>query len=86
MPALAIYAAPIDLGPWVHERKDPAVRAAAAAFIAKQVDLTEKQSKAFEDGLPSLRVVRLENANHYVFLSNEGDVLREMPSFLNILK
>jgi hypothetical protein len=86
VPALAIYAAPIDLGPWVHESEDPAVRAAAAAFIAKQVDLTEKQSKAFQDGVLSLRAVRLKNANHYVFLSNEADVLREMRSFLSMLK
>ena len=83
---LAIYAVPPDLGPWVHESEDPTVRAAAAAFSAKQLALTEKQIKAFEDGVPSARVVRLENANHYAFLSNEADVLREMRSFLRTLK
>jgi non-heme chloroperoxidase len=30
-------------------------------------------------------VVRLANANHYVFKSNEADVLREMNAFLATL-
>jgi non-heme chloroperoxidase len=36
--------------------------------------------------LPSARVVRLPGANHYVFLSNEADVLREMRAFLSRLQ
>jgi non-heme chloroperoxidase len=39
----------------------------------------------FERGVPSARVVRLQNANHYVFQSNEADVLREMNAFLATL-
>jgi len=39
------------------------------------------QAKAIETGVPSARVVRLPHANHYVFLSNEADVLREMLDF-----
>jgi len=31
---------------------------------------------------PNARVVRLPNANHYVFFSNEADVLREMNAFI----
>jgi hypothetical protein len=40
------------------------------------------QAKAFETGLPSARVVRLYDASHYVFRSNEADVLREMEAFI----
>jgi hypothetical protein len=40
------------------------------------------QATAFEKGLPTARVVRIAHANHYVFQSNEADVLREMNSFL----
>jgi alpha-beta hydrolase superfamily lysophospholipase len=43
------------------------------------------QAKAFETGLPSARVVRLPHANHYVFRSNEADVLREMNAFIGSL-
>jgi hypothetical protein len=45
-----------------------------------------KQAKAFEDGVPSARVVRLAQAYHIVFLSNEADVLREMRAFFATLK
>ena len=31
------------------------------------------------------RIVRLPDANHYVFLSNEADVLREMNAFIDQL-
>ncbi len=58
---------------------DPAVR---AAFEARDEASTGAQAKAFESGVPSARVVRLPHANHYVFLSNEADVLREMNAFL----
>ena len=80
VPILAIYALPHDLGPQFKE--DAAARAAAEALdIAK----TGAQAKAFETGLPSARVVRLPRANHYVFLSNEADVLREMNAFIGSL-
>jgi len=35
--------------------------------------------------VPSAHVVRIPNANHYVFLSNEADVLREMNAFIATL-
>jgi len=44
--------------------------------------IAEAQAKAFENGVPSARVVRLPYANHDVFMSNEADVLREMRAFL----
>jgi len=48
--------------------------------------LTETQIKEFEKGVPTARVVRLRGANHYVYLSNEADVLREMRAFLHGLR
>jgi pimeloyl-ACP methyl ester carboxylesterase len=41
-----------------------------------------EHAKAFEKGLPKAHVVYLPNADHYVFNSNEADVLREMNAFL----
>ena len=55
---------------------------AAKACSATLDALTEKQAKAFEDGVPTARVIRLRGAHHYVYLSNEADVLREMRAFL----
>ena len=71
-PALAIYASPractgFCVGP---QEK------AANAFVTAQAD-------AFEAGTPSARVVRIAGAQHYVFLSNEADVIREMNAFMD---
>jgi pimeloyl-ACP methyl ester carboxylesterase len=74
VPILAIYALP-------HERgiTDPAKRAEADA---RDLAFQGAMAKAFEKGLPSARVVWLAHADHYVFRSNEADVLREMNSFI----
>ena len=79
VPILAIYALPHD---FVHVGGDPAVRAALAA---RDTVATDAQAKAFEKGIPSARVVRLPYADHYVFRSNEAEVLREMNSFIATL-
>lgn len=80
VPVLAIYAVPHATG---QPFKDDAARAAADA---KDEATTGAQAKAFETGVPSSRVVRLPHANHYVFLTNEADVLREMNAFLSNLR
>jgi pimeloyl-ACP methyl ester carboxylesterase len=36
--------------------------------------------------VPGARVVRLTNASHFVFISNEADVLREMNEFIGHLR
>jgi len=79
VPALAIYAVPHATG---QPYKDDAARVAAEA---RDEANTGAQAKAFESGVPSARVVRLPHANHYVFFSNEADVLREMNAFLGTL-
>ena len=82
VPALVIFAVPHDQGPWIKNNPDPAVREAAKARSAEEVVLIEKQAKAFENGVPTARIVRLTGAHHYVFLSNEADVLREIHTFV----
>jgi pimeloyl-ACP methyl ester carboxylesterase len=78
-PVLAIYAVPHATGQPIKDDK------ARAAADSKDEATTGAQAKAFESGVPSARVVRLPHANHYVFLSNEADVLREMNAFLGSL-
>ncbi|HWF85588.1 MAG TPA: hypothetical protein VG222_12100, partial [Vicinamibacterales bacterium] len=82
-PALAIYALPHDQGPWVND--DPAARAEAQAAAARDMASTGALADAFERGIRGVRVVRLPHANHYVFMSNEADVLREMRAFISNL-
>ncbi|HKD78483.1 MAG TPA: alpha/beta hydrolase [Candidatus Angelobacter sp.] len=79
VPVLAIYAVPVSNGPLPG---DPAQRAAAEA---RDTEKAEAQIKAFEAGVPKARIIRLPHADHYVFVSNEGDVWREMNTFLSSL-
>jgi alpha-beta hydrolase superfamily lysophospholipase len=44
--------------------------------------MKQDQVAAFEAGVPSARVVRLENARHDVFRSNESEVLQEIRDFI----
>ena len=74
VPVLAIFAVPRN---W--DRVDPAAR---AARVAADLAYTSAQANAFEVGVPTARVVRLPNADHDIFISNEADVLREMNDFL----
>lgn len=84
VPALAIFASPHDAGPWLTE--NPAHRTAAEAFARFDEAMTERQALAFERGVPGARVVRLRGAHHYVFLSHESNVLKEVAAFLAMLR
>jgi pimeloyl-ACP methyl ester carboxylesterase len=77
VPVLAIFALPHDMGP-----NNQQSEAAEARDIN---NITGPQAKAFENQVPSARVVRLPHADHYVFQSNEADVLREIDSFIRSL-
>jgi alpha-beta hydrolase superfamily lysophospholipase len=55
---------------------------AATTGVAADLAYTSAQANAFEAGVPTARVVRLPNADHDIFISNEADVLREMNDFL----
>lgn len=76
-PVLAIYASPHNPGPPVSD--DPA---ALATYEARDKTRVDAIARAFEIGVPSARVVRLPHADHFVFLSNQADVLREMNAFI----
>ena len=85
VPALVIFAIPHVPENWINNSTDPAVREAARAYFTTIDALKEKQAKAFEGGVRTARVNRLRGA-HYIFVSNEPDVLREMRAFLAGLK
>jgi non-heme chloroperoxidase len=80
VPCLAIFAVPHDLGAVF-----PGDAAHHAAAVAADIERSARLSNAFEAGVPSAKVVRLHNASHYVFRSNEAEVLRAMNDFLGKL-
>lgn len=82
MPALFIFANPHTIVAWVEHSTDPSARSTAKAYSKGLESLTTKQENAVKSGLPKAHVVTLPNANHYVYLSNEADVLRELRAFI----
>jgi len=80
-PILAIFADPLDPGPVF--ANDPKRR---AAYIANDKVETTQRVEAFQAAVPQAHVVRIANASHYIFVSNETQVIREMNNFLTSLK
>ena len=78
-PVLAIFASPPAIPPGAEN--DPEMR----PRIAEVDSATELQASAFARGVTQARVVRIPRANHYVFRSNEDEVLREMRAFIGSL-
>jgi pimeloyl-ACP methyl ester carboxylesterase len=72
------------------EQKYTAIRGPILAIYATPKSKTPdpadsaaaSQANAFERGLPNARVVRIPYGDHFVFRSNEADVLREIRTFI----
>jgi non-heme chloroperoxidase len=79
VPALYIGAAENDPGEF--DANDPEARANAAAYIAYQNGWIARRTANFLQDAPNGRVVIMQRASHFVFLSNEDDVLREIAVF-----
>jgi len=86
VPALVIFANPHSQGIWVDENTDPSVQAATKTYSTALEALTERQEKSIENGVPTAHVITLPGANHYVFLSNEAEVLKDMHAFVASLR
>ncbi len=84
-PVLALFALPHALGDLGDEEALAKNPAAAAKAEADDIARTGSQADAFQKGIPSARVVRLAHASHFIFNSNEADVLREINAFLERL-
>ena len=79
VPVLAIFACPHN---WDRFSNDPAWK--AARLSADKTRCTA-QADAFAHGVPTAHVVRIANADHYVHLSNEPEVVAEINKFLGNL-
>jgi non-heme chloroperoxidase len=64
---------------------DPADRIIVEAVFGTYVGMTKQRIKRIKESIGGARVVELWGASHFVFLSNEADVLREMTAFLPTL-
>ena len=80
VPALAIYACPHNWDRF--PANDPSRK---AALVADDIARCKAWADAFSRGVPSASVVRIANADHYVYRSNEAQVIDEMKKFLERL-
>jgi len=78
VPALAIYACPHN---WDRLPDSPR----KTALIADDKARCTAWADNFRRGVPSARIVMIPNADHYVYVSNEAQVVGEMNAFLNAL-
>jgi non-heme chloroperoxidase len=86
LPALVIFANPHSQGIWVDENTDSSVQTAAKTYSTALEALTRRQEKSVENGVPAAHVITLQGANHYVFLSNEAEVLKDIHAFVASLR
>ncbi|MEP6766193.1 MAG: alpha/beta hydrolase [Gemmatimonadaceae bacterium] len=78
-PVLAIYASPHSA------RANQGTDSLSIKISEASEAQIEPQIKAFERQVPKAKVVRLPNADHFVYRSNEDDVLREIRAFVATL-
>ena len=83
-PVLSIFASFRAAGdPLRYEMpKDPQERAVVEAFEAATMAYIKRYEKSLLTAVPGARIVELPGANHYIFLSNEADVVREIRAFV----
>jgi non-heme chloroperoxidase len=79
VPILAIYACPHN---W---DRIPANVPTRAALIADDAARCNSWADAFARGVPTAHIVKIPNADHYLYLTNEAQVVAEMNKFLNSL-
>jgi pimeloyl-ACP methyl ester carboxylesterase len=73
-PVLAVLAEPRQCG-----------RNCDKPFMQKIMAADAARSAHFEKESPNARVIRIANASHYIYRSNEAEVVREMNAFLDSL-
>ena len=86
VPGTRVLRLPHGLGRWVDNSTDPKVREHAKAYTAALTPLQSGRHRQLKMAFPTARVVKLSGAHHYVYLSHEADVLREMRVFLGRLR
>ena len=69
-----------------YQLKDASERAAVEAMYAADANITNKSIKGIQNATGGAGVVQLPGSNHYLFLSNEAEVQRELRDFVASLR
>jgi len=65
---------------------DPEKAAAAEKVVAQMTRIRKHMADEFRAGVTNGRVVEIAGANHYLFQTNEAEVVGDMLAFLRNLK
>jgi non-heme chloroperoxidase len=84
VPVLAFFVLPKPLEDQIelYQPRNAEERAAIEQVYAADAAYAKRSISMLRSGVPDARVVEFAGANHYVFLSNEPEVLREFRLFL----
>jgi non-heme chloroperoxidase len=85
LPSLVIFAMPHVKEAWMINNTDENVRREAGIYFSKIDSLTIKQANAFEDGVPSAQILKLRGM-HYIFISNETEVINAIKKCIKRLE
>jgi non-heme chloroperoxidase len=88
VPVLAFFRVPASLEEEIREYppQNEEERTALEQQHRFEMAVEESHVQDLKKGVPSARVVELANANSYIFLSNEADVLPELETFVKKLR
>jgi hypothetical protein len=84
VPVLALIAAMNEPDPAV--AADPATRDQAVTYASEQTHRAERRAADFVALMPDAEVTVFHHADHYVFVSNESQVLQKIDAFSARLK
>jgi non-heme chloroperoxidase len=84
VPVLSIFATPPSVADQLkeHPRKDAEERVAIEQQYAMLVNFIGRYKRSLQSAVPDARVLEWPGAKHYLFITNEADVLRELRVFL----
>ena len=85
VPVLTLFEYPRPTGGSGYQPKNEQERAAIEAFSRATAAYVDRWMENLKSGVPRARFVDLARAGHYVFLTREADVLRELRSFVGSL-
>lgn len=85
VPALAIYAIPSSpaslMKPW-YEQDDPQTRATVERIFELTRQVRLESMHRFDREVADSQVIAIEDANHWIFLSNEEETIRAIDDFI----
>jgi pimeloyl-ACP methyl ester carboxylesterase len=84
VPVLALFPSEGDPS-HEYQSKNSEERAAIDAFNAATAVYVERWKRNLRNGVPDARFVDVPGAGHYLFLTNEADVLRDVTAFVSSL-